>query len=133
MRNTLDRLRRILRVYDPEPVEMLAAVMTLSMGAALLGPTSLFSSSNGFALLAGLLPENTWGFLFLALGILHLVVIARGILVQRKILATMSFVTFLFVASAVGSQNPWGFGSATFGSMTAACFWVCLRLAWTRR
>ena len=79
------------------------------MGLFLLSPfqTSTFASAPGYAVfLDSGIPEEGWGLLFLALGVLQLAAVWRDNVVARRIASAMLAVLFGIYVAGVAVANP---------------------------
>lgn len=92
----LSRLFRKIACIDPRPLEIVLAIQALLFGIFFLLPGSAFSTQV-YHVLSLIMPEETWGIIFIVSGILEIIVISGRMNRLRIPTATLALFLWLIV------------------------------------
>jgi hypothetical protein len=130
VQRVVQRLTRLLRDADFEFTEFKNALLAILYGAWLLNPaTHTFASSHSYGAMARLAPEEMWGALICALGLLQML----GFVGERRRMRTVTSGVGVFawasITTALWLANPASANVVVYGLFTLSSAWSLWRLA----
>lgn len=112
---------------DTRGAEVLSALIAWTWGLWLLLPWNTFESVASYAFMSTLLPERTWGVLFLVVGGLQSLAMCGNVHLFRYPAAVFSMVLWVSVSLMFFASNPGAYGPILYGLLAASQWWVILR------
>lgn len=112
----MKRILRELVCSNPRPLEFILALQMLFFGGWLLLPFDTFSQSTVFATMRAIAPEEVWGSVILAVGLIQFFGVWTERIMARRALGALDLLLWTMVdlalwASAVPSAAPITFTS----------------------
>lgn len=124
------RFLMILRNSDPEIIELMSGVIGVLWGLQLLNPTAVtFDGGRGWAAMQATAPEEIWGTLYLAGGILQILVLLVMPKQVRGATAFCAALSWALVSLMIWYANPISTGVVTYGVIAAGQVWAFWRVA----
>lgn len=117
----------ILRQSDPEPVELLLAMILLVFGLALLLPQPLFTNGLVYHAMSTLASEEVWGVVLVALGVNGILSVLSGKRRYRRFTLLCKFAMFILLATLFVLSSPVTAGWNYF-LYAAAALWAYWRI-----
>lgn len=120
----VDRLRHWLFVVDSASLELFAAVEAVVLGCFLLTPLPTFRSSVTFSFVGRIAPEETWGMVLLAIGMIQITALNSN---NHPLRQTMSLVTAMLYGiwgAGLIISNISSTGTITYPLLAIAMIWA---------